>query len=193
MVKLLLIASFTLTALIGSAQSVFFKTGNINSTLPVTGFPSLFYANYHPYVEGGYEFLLKEWDKSSLFQSVGVGYFYHRFMQHGIPLTTEARWVYTAPETFHPYVALGGGYLHAIPISKQLVLNDEGEYERAGGVGRSQATFSLSLGTDIQVSSWTFLAEYKMLFQTPFVKSYVPLLPYGIVQVGVRFQLPQSE
>ena len=81
---------------------------------------------------------------------------------------------------------LGVGYLHSIPGTERFILNDQGEYEKISNLGRAQAgvKFSVSaayaLTQDLQLS-----VNYGVLGQLPFVKSYVPLLPYNTIQLGI--------
>lgn len=191
--KNLLLCSLMLAYGALSAQSITLKTGTANSAFPFAGFPGLFYKNYNPFFETSYGYDLKRWEKSKLTSEISLSYLYHRFVQHGFPLQYETRWQYTAFKIFEPYAGLGAGYMLAIPTTGRLQLNDEGFYEKVSSIGRSQIAFNLHLGTDIKTRYATFLVEYKIMMQAPFVKSYVPLLPYNILQAGVRFNLGSSK
>jgi hypothetical protein len=175
-------------------HSIFLKSGNINSAYPISGFPGLFYKQYHPVFEAGYRVLLTGFgeSRSQIDASVSLGYFYHRFMQHGIPISLDLRYKYDPGMLLQPFVSLGGGYLLAIPVPGRLTLNDQGEYERVGGIGRHQGTFNAALGAEIRFSTFSMMLEYKMMFQTPFVRSYVPLLPYNLIQCGCIFPIKNS-
>lgn len=171
-----------------AGRSVFLKSGNINSAYPVSGFPGLFYKQYHPIVEAGYDFDFKQRSSSTLNASFSASYFYHRFMQHGIPIMTQLSWKYTG-FVLTPYAGLAAGYMLAIPVNGRYTLNDNGEYEKVKGIGRHQAMFGAVFGGEYKLAGLTFLLEHKMVFQTPFVKSYVPLLPYNVIQIGMKYHL----
>jgi hypothetical protein len=54
--------------------------------------------------------------------------------------------------------------------------------------GRSQGIASLSFGIGKEfkkLSRTRFFLEYQQRLQTPFIQSYVPLLPTNIMKVGV--------
>jgi len=163
-----------------------FETGNAITALPFVGAPQLLYSNYHPYTTVGARLVWKEKGKHAWEQSFNLGYIYHRFVQHSIPLLTETIYRYDFNTSFSVRAHLGVGYLHSIPATDRFKLNDQGEYEKIKNPGRAQAgvKFSISaayaLSPDLQLS-----LNYGVLGQLPFVKSYVPLLPYNTLQLGI--------
>lgn len=162
------------------------ETGNAVTALPFVGAPQLFYTNYHPFTTLGARLVWKENGKHAWEQSFNLGYIYHRFVQHSIPLFTETIYRYDFNKSFCMRAHLGVGYLHSIPGTERFELNDQGEYEKITNLGRAQASvkFSISaayaLNQDLQLS-----LNYGVLGQLPFVKSYVPLLPYNTIQLGI--------
>jgi hypothetical protein len=164
---------------------------NSNSAFPFSKFGSLFKAPFHPGIEAGYGFNWKTGTKHDWFQQVKLGYFYHRFVQHGIPLYTNFGYRRKFGSQVFGEGSLGGGYFHSIPATGKFKLNSNGEYERNTGIGRMQAmmVFSISGG-------YTFKSEkenpvsvfitYQQRVQTPFIKSYVPMLPYNSFMMGVK-------
>jgi hypothetical protein len=162
------------------------ETGNAVTALPFVGAPQLFYTNYHPFTTLGARLVWKEKGKHAWEQSINLGYIYHRFVQHSIPLFTETIYRYDFNKSFSMRAHLGLGYLHSIPGTERFALNDQGEYEKISNLGRAQAgvKFSVSaayaLTQDLQLS-----LNYGVLGQLPFVKSYVPLLPYNTIQLGI--------
>jgi hypothetical protein len=163
-----------------------FETGNTITALPFIGAPRLFYTNYHPYTTLGARLVWQEKGKHAWEQSVTLGYIYHRFVQHSIPLLTETIYRYDFNQSFSLRAHLGVGYLHSIPATDRFKLNDQGEYEKIRNLGRAQVgvKFSISaayaINQDVQLS-----LNYGVLGQLPFVKSYVPLLPYNTIQLGI--------
>lgn len=163
-----------------------FETGNAITALPFLGTPQLFYTNYHPYTTVGARLVWKEKGKHAWEQSFSLGYIYHRFVQHSIPLLTEIIYRYDFNASFSMRAHLGAGYLHSVPATARFELNAQGEYEKIKNLGRAQAgvKFSISasyvLNSDLQLS-----LNYGVLGQLPFVKSYVPLLPYNSIQLGI--------
>src|SRR5690606_24777504 len=56
---------------------------------PITGFPKVFYSNYHPGVCLSTGFNWKSAEKHDLSQSFKLGYFSHRFIQRSVQLYSE--------------------------------------------------------------------------------------------------------
>ncbi len=81
---------------------------------------------------------------------------------------------------------LGVGYLHSIPGTERFELNDQGEYEKIKNIGRAQASVKFSISAAYALNRDLHLTlNYGVLGQLPFVKSYVPLLPYNTIQLGL--------
>jgi hypothetical protein len=85
---------------------------------------------------------------------------------------------------------LGAGYLHSIPDAERFELNDQGEYDKITNIGRAQGMvrFALSAGYGI-TGRLRITLNYGVTGQLPFVKSYVPLLPYNTIQLGIASQI----
>ena len=163
-----------------------FETGNAITALPFIGAPQLFYTNYHPYTTVGARLIWKEKGKHAWEQSFSLGYIYHRFVQHSIPVLTETIYRYDFNSAFSLRAHLGVGYLHSIPATDRFKLNDQGEYEKIKNLGRAQVGVKFSISAAYAINPDLQLTlNYGVLGQLPFVKSYVPLLPYNTLQVGI--------
>lgn len=167
-----------------------FETGNAVSAMPITGMPQLFYTTYHPYFTLGARLTWKEKGKHAWEQSLNMGYLYHRFVQHTIPLFTEIIYRYNFNNRFNLNTHLGIGYLHSIPDAERFELNNQGEYDKIKNIGRAQGMvrFAISAGYGITERLRVTL-NYGVTGQMPFVKSYVPLLPYNTIQLGIVSQI----
>ena len=165
---------------------VTFETGNAVSALPFLGAPQLFYSNYHPFTTIGARLVWKEKGKHAWEQSFNLGYIYHRFVQHSIPLFTETIYRYDLSKSFSMRTHVGLGYLHSIPGTDRFELNDQGQYEKISSLGRAQACVKFSISAAYAINEDLKLSlNYGVLGQMPFVKSYVPLLPYNSIQLGI--------
>jgi len=163
-----------------------FETGNAITALPFIGAPQLFYTNYHPFITLGARLVWREKRNHAWEQSINLGYIYHRFVQHSIPLFTETIYRYDLNTLFSMRAHLGVGYLHSIPGTERFELNDQGEYEKIKNIGRAQAGVKFSISAAYALSKGIRLSvNYGVLGQLPFVKSYVPLLPYNTIQLGI--------
>jgi hypothetical protein len=167
---------------------------NSHSAFPFGKFASLFTSPYHLGFLVGYEFNWKTKPKHDWFQTFKGGYFFHRFVQHGIPLYTATGYRYKLSNNVHVSAALGVGYMHSIPAMEQYKLNDNGEYENGKGIGRGQAILNFTTGLNYILSTkkaTTVFINYQQQIQAPFIKSYVPLLPYNIISFGFKMPFTQ--
>lgn len=165
-------------------------TNNVTAT-PFSKFGELFSTPFHPGVELGYGFNWKTKEHHDWFQTIKAGYFYHRFVQHAIPVYTTYGYRYKFSPTWSAETSVGAGYLHSIPATAKYKLNSNGDYENNKGLGRMQAMVPLNLGTSYTMNPKakrpaSFFALYQQQLQMPFIKSYVPLLPYNSFLLGVR-------
>lgn len=162
---------------------------NVQSAMPFGKFAGMFADQFHPGVEAGIGFNWKTKPKHDWFQEFKVGYFFHRFVQHGIPVYTDFGYRYKFSKRFSSGVMIGAGYLHSIPATAKLKLNENGEYENNKGIGRMQALASLGIRVGFVINPvgprpLTIFSQYQQQVQMPFVRSYVPLLPYNCFMVG---------
>ena len=162
------------------------ETGNAVSAMPFVGAPQLFYTNYHPCFTFGSRLTWTEKGKHAWEQSVNIGYMYHRFVQHTIPLFTEIIYRYNFNTRFSMNAHAGAGYLHSIPDAERFELNDQGEYEKIKNPGRAQGMVRVAISAGYGITENLRLTlNYGVIGQMPFVKSYVPLLPYNTIQFGI--------
>lgn len=169
---------------------------NNHTAYPFASFSKLFSGPYHPGLEVGYRFNWKSKSYHDWYQGVYAGYIYHRFLQHAITMHTQTGYRYKYKDHWRFSGALGMGYLHSIPATAVLKLNENGDYEKDKGIGRAQVMFQFSLGTqyrfNLKGKSASIFMEYRQTIQAPFVKSYVPLLPYNSMAIGGIISLPKK-
>ena len=161
---------------------------NTASAYPFAKFGSLVTNLQHPGIEIGYNFNWKTRDKHDWYQEIKTGYFYHRFVQHAIPLYTDFGYRYKFKKKWTAQVALGAGYLHSLPAAGQFELNENGTYKKKKSIGRIQAMAVANLGIAYTITGKLpvkVFSTYQQQIQMPFVKSYVPILPYNSLIVGV--------
>ncbi len=158
---------------------------NYVTAKPITGIGQLFTTIWHPGVTLQTGLNWKDKTNFSLNQTFKLTYFNHRFIQHGVGMYSEFGIRYKKVKNFGFTAALGGGYLHTINHTAQLKQKDDGTWERKFR-SRPQALISLSLGVDYKINKkgHKIFVRYQNLLQTPFVASYVPLLPYNVFHLG---------
>lgn len=159
---------------------------NFVTAKPISGFPKVFYSQFHPGITISTGFNWQEKPKHNWMQSFKAGYFSHRFVQKSIILYSEFGYRYKIKKWGFS-IAAGAGYLHMIPATQQFKMNDNGDWEQKKLKSRPQALISLSMGLDYKIteSGIRSFIRYQNMLQTPFVPGYVPLLPYNVLHLGV--------
>lgn len=184
-------------AIIGLAVSAWAqdnkKYGSVALTANATAYPFSYLAGYtqnplHPGVELTYGKNFVQKGKHDWFREFKLGYFYHQYLQHGIPLYINYGYRYHFTKKFHAEAAGGAGYLHSISEPELLEQGENGEYKNAKGIGKPQLMAAVTLGLGYTVANWRLFIQYQARVQTPFIKSYVPVLPYD--QLALGFSLP---
>lgn len=165
------------------------------TSLPGSGMLGLVNTPLHPGFTIGSSFRpYRITDKSCLFQSIRLGFFYHRLAQKAIQVYSELGWQHRAFNTMFYGFRLGGGYLHSFADVPVFVADDEGNYHTKGGFGRPQFMASLSFrpGITLALNSqhpFNLFLEYQFWMQFPFVKGYVPILPNTSLHLGLNFYI----
>lgn len=164
---------------------------NTQNAMPFGKFAGMFKEKFHPGIEALYGRDIFQREKHDWFLELRASYFYHRYVQYGIPVYVNFGYRYKFNKKVFAETSLGVGYMHAIPATEKLKLNNSGDYVNNKGIGRAQATASYSLGVCYTLGqpatkSLAMFATYQQRVQTPFVRSYVPLLPYTTFMIGIR-------
>ncbi len=167
-----------------------FAVMNTHTDLPFGKFTGLFYKAFHPGIEFSYGKNFSVKSKHDWYYDFRLAYFYHRFVQHGIPVYSNLGYRFKFNQSWSASAEAGAGYLHSIPASAKLRLNGDGVYEPDKGVGRMQviACFGIGAGYRFAPSSpapLKLFIHYQQRLQMPFVKSYVPILPYNSFLIGI--------
>ena len=171
---------------------------NAATANPFSQFGKLVTRVQHPGVELGYSFNWKTKTKHDWYQEIKLAYFYHRFVQHAVPLYTDFGYRYKLTNTLIVQAAIGAGYMHSIPATAQIKLQSNGEYKNGKGIGRMQGIAIVNIGgvyifNPSAARTFKIFITYQQMLQTPFIKSYVPLLPYNILLVGVSVPLKSKK
>ncbi len=188
------IAALTCINLSASAQQSTYVTASVYNTqnaMPFGKFSGLFEGVMHPGMELGYGKNVWQRSKHHWFIELKLGLFYHRYVQYGIPLYLDFGYNHAIAGGVSIKTSVGAGYMHSIPAAEKFKLNSNGEYKNNKGIGRMQAMATFGLGLDYRLKSTEsgniiLFTNYQQRIQFPFVKSYVPLLPYNSFMVGMH-------
>jgi hypothetical protein len=165
---------------------------NNATLLPPASFTAVFNQPIHAGIAAGYEFGWKEKKKGKWFQDAEIGFYNHRYVYRALLLYSKAgyRWYFGH---FSVEGSLHAGYMHAFLITDRLVPRDDGSYKAKKGFGKPQFITGAGAGIGYDFAAQhlarrVFL-NYDVRLQMPFVKSYVTLLPNGVVSLGMQFCL----
>lgn len=160
---------------------------NSHSDRPFGSFSSLFYKNFHPGLDIGYGSVLKNKNNHQWLLEIHLSYMFHRWVQHNIALYGDVGYRHKITASWSAAMKVGTGYQHSIPDSKMFRITEEGIQEKKN-LGRSQVigNFGLSISKDLEppFGAQIFM-EYQQRIQAPFIKEYVPVLPYNNLLLGV--------
>ncbi|MBN2683027.1 MAG: hypothetical protein JXR58_11005 [Bacteroidales bacterium] len=200
---LLFISFFSVITLKSYSQEAFMEKPKVpiplsialtnNSTqLPGSGTLGVLHTPVHPGITLGTYKLWSAKAKHAWLQSLKLAYFYHHYSQHAISLYTEIVWSYSLAKNFGTNISAGSGYLHAIKDVQVFEMNENGSYEKKKSIGSAQFAAGLQLGffyriNRANINPISLFADYRFWVQTPFVKEYVPVLPYSTFQIGFTF------
>jgi hypothetical protein len=165
---------------------------NNATLLPPASFTAVFNQPIHPGISVSYEFGWKKKEYSKWFQDASLGFFNHRYAYKAILLVSKAGYRRNLGH-LSLEASVHAGYMHMMLNTDRLVKNDDGTYEARKGFGRPQFVTGAGLGLgyylgDMKQGKRIFL-NYDVRLQMPFVKSYVPLLPNGLVSLGYQFRI----
>lgn len=163
---------------------------NTHSAMPFGKFGGLFTGPLHPGIEYARGFNLSTKENHDWFLEGKAGYFFHRFVQHGIPVYANAGYRYKFSSRIFAETSLGAGGMLSIPATGKYKLNENGEYENNKGIGRLQAIATYGIGgsyllTPSAKQPMRGFLLYQQKLQFPFIKTYVPLLPYNSFMIGI--------
>jgi len=170
------------------ALSVF----NNATMLPPASFTAVFNQPLHPGLTASYEFGWKEKAYSKWFQNASIGFFRQRYVYQALLLYSQAGY-----RRYLGHLSVEGslhmGYMHAFLLTDRAVKKDDGTYEYRRGFGKPQFITGAGIGLGYNLgkgeSGRRIIFNYDVRLQMPFVKSYVTLLPNGIVSAGMQFTI----
>ena len=163
---------------------------NTQPAYPFGKFTGLFKDALHPGIEISHGNNFSKRKKHDWFYEFRLGYFYHRYVQHGIPLTTGLGYRYHLSTAFSLETSLGAGFMKSIPAAEVFSQGTDALYHEKKGKGREQIIATYGVGGNYHFnkkspSNWRLFATYQQRIQFPFIKSYVPILPYNSFLLGI--------
>ncbi|MFN4123307.1 MAG: hypothetical protein ACK4GL_08400 [Flavobacteriales bacterium] len=168
-----------------------FSISNNATSLPVTGYPVLFYANFHPGADWQFQKSINQSETNRLNYVLNGGFIYHRFVQTLLYGSASMMYERKLSSRLHFNISLGVGFGNAFSNEAVARLNDQGEYEAVRRLYHRpqflilfQPGFSYSLSKE-KPDGIRLTANFRTMLQGVFVKQYVPLLPINSFMLGV--------
>lgn len=176
------------------ARQKFFRAAisNSHAAKPFGSFSSLFYKDFHPGIDIGYESILNDKNRHQWFYEIRLGYMFHQWVQHNIFLYGNIGYRYEVGPSWFAEIKLGGGYQLSIPDSKVFEITESNGVKKKNNLGRSQVIGNFIASVSKKLSNTSRIhvfLEYRQQLQTPFIREYVPLLPYNSVLIGTKIAL----
>ena len=194
---LLTLISFCGSSFIVQSQKINYvkiSVTNSQTARPFTKFSALFHSPIHPGFEVGYMKTQRVRNHGQWLLEPALSYTFHRWVQHNISLVVQGYYRHCLGAGFSISGRLGAGYQVSVPTSKVFELS--GETIKAKKVtARSQFTSNVGIGVEKQLNKHGTLVGmmYHQKIQTPFVKNYVPLLPYNCMMISLAIPVQQKK
>jgi hypothetical protein len=193
MKKIVCLFGFLLVAACGQAQ----ESARRRPALPLTfslfsqsvSLPALrgLLRKPNPGVRLGTELYYRNRPGAKLFQTVNLGYYYHRSLHHGLYVSTELGYRrYLGPVFVDGTV--GGGYLHLVSRVPVYAPAGDGNFTKtAGRFHKFMPTLGVGAGCRLTAYASLF-ARYEVSGQTPIAQD-IPVLPQQALHLGARLHL----
>lgn len=126
------------------------------------------------------------------FQDVKLSYYYHEYFNHALVLSTQAGYRKYIKK-FSAEASLHLGYMHSFLLTEQFEKQVDGSWKAGNlpsrGYGVAGAGIGVGYDAGYNYNIRRFFVNYDFRLQMPFIKSYVPILPNGILSVGLQFTI----
>lgn len=155
----------------------------------------------HPGLQAGTSFTYHQKNKSRLFQTANLSYFYHRYLSQGIGLNTELGYAYRTHSGLSFEGLFGLGYLHTFATGPEYLFED-GQYTKRNDRGNARLTPSISLGLGYclhpdEINSTELFLRYQAWVEYPYSPDFIPVMTHINLHLGVKtylhFNRPEHE
>ena len=161
---------------------------NESTAIPFT---KVFSKPVHPGLLVGTEIGYKEKQHFRLYQTINLGYIWHRWLYHGFFINTELGYDYKLTAGINVKSQLGIGYMHSFSTQKEYKFSN-GQYIVSPDKGNSRFIASLGFGIGYRFHSKDFYSpEAFLLYQgwveLPYSPGFIPIMPHLNLQAGAKF------
>lgn len=186
---------FTKPELLGQHTSLSIGINNNSTSLPITGYPSLFTKAFHPGLALSGERSIWLRPKQELHIGANLNTYYHHHVQTLVRIYPDVAYTYHLSKRFYARIELGFGFGLGFEGKQAIKLDDKGQYVsksalnfRPQWVGGIEWGLSYALRPEA-LSSPKIVLGFKTFVQGTYVASYVPFLPLNSFEVGIQIPL----
>lgn len=164
--------------------------GNEATAIPYSSFWS---RPMHPTVQLGTEFRYNGNVYHYLYQTVNLGYMYHKELFQGAYLNTELGYDYRFGFGLSLKALFGVGYLHTFAVNEEYQFKD-GQYTSGRDVGNSRVIPSLSAGLGFRTNknkpnSPEIMLLYRSWVEFPYSPGFISLMSHIDLSLGIKFYI----
>ncbi len=145
----------------------------------------------------GSEYNYKSSERSRLYQTLHLSYFYHRHLTQAISLQTDIGYEYRLRMGLSMSALFGLGYMHSFATAAEYLLVD-GQYVRKADKGNARLAASLSLEVAYylrpsQPNSARIFLRYQSWVEYPYSPDFIPLMTHINLHLGFAFFLNRDK
>ncbi|MBZ5859581.1 hypothetical protein [Flavihumibacter profundi] len=154
-------------------------------------FTKLFTRPVHPGVQLGTEGNYSRHNLSRLYQTISIGYIFHRHLFKGIYIHTALGYDYGFHSGFNLKAQVGLGYMQSFTTGKEYQFS-QGEYKAGRDRGNSRFIFSVAPGLGYRLQqnntdSPEIFTLYNCWFEYPYSPGFIPVMTHISQELGYSF------
>ncbi len=178
------------TLMWGQEKSIPINISFFNESTAIP-FTRLITTPVHPGLQVGTEFNYRVNERTRLFQTVNIGYFYHHHLTQGIGINTELGYEYRLISGLAFQGLFGVGYMHTFATAEEFTFSN-GQYENNTDKGNARITPSLSfdLGYYLKktaINSPKVFVRYQSWVEYPYSPDFIPVMTHINLHLGAKF------
>ena len=164
--------------------------GNEATAVPYT---SIWSRPVHPTFQLGTEFRYNSNPKHYLYQTINLGYMYHKNLFQGGYLNTELGYDYRLGLGLNLKALFGVGYLHTLTTNEEYQF-EEGQYNKESDLGNSRIMPSLSVGLGFRtnmkkLNSPELILIYRSWVEFPYSPGFISLMSHTDLSIGMKIYI----
>lgn len=160
---------------------------NESTAIPFTRFVT---RPIHPGIQAGTEFDYSSKLHHRWYQTFNAFYFYHKHLNQGIGINSEAGYEYRFNSGLSVSSLLGVGYLHTFAVAEEFTLKN-GVYESKADRGNARLYPSLSFEAGYYLSeeanSPKIFIRYQAWIEYPYSPGFIPAMTHINLHLGAKF------